>query len=105
MPSERSWSGRRFLGEGALLVAEEHQDEGEGVFVITANGNAVTGSGKVISLTFEVAGEAGDVSPVSLEKFEVNETAASGGFRANDRVCREIRLNVADESTDATSPR
>jgi hypothetical protein len=73
--------------------------EGELKLVISANADAVTGSGETVFLNFEIAGEPGEAAVLSLTDFQVNETEVSGGFRINGKVCQQISLSI-DGDTD-----
>lgn len=64
---------------------------GEGTILISANGDLLTGSGKVVFVSFNVIGETEGNAPVlSLTGFECNETPASGGFLVDGKVCDVI---------------
>ncbi|MDM8526057.1 hypothetical protein QUF80_22005, partial [Desulfococcaceae bacterium HSG8] len=59
-------------------------------------------SGETVFLSFDVIGQPGDLSDLSLAKFECNEIPASGGFYTEGRVCSRISLRV-DESEAGTA--
>ncbi len=90
--------------EGYALLKNTKTD-GEAVFVVSASGSTVTGIGEVLFLEFEVAGDPGDTSFITFEKFECNEKPMSGGFQMDGKACQSLSLGISGGNTDVVTPR
>ena len=98
------------LNEGILDnknygVETNIEKAGEGIIVMYAQKDLVSESGIVAFIDFEVIGEVGSKSEVYFNKFDVNETEASGGLQVvgsegNEIVTRRLEVNVVQSLPD-----
>ncbi|MBF0450489.1 MAG: tandem-95 repeat protein [Candidatus Magnetomorum sp.] len=82
------------LSQGDYGFSSQIGTNGFAGFPISSQGAAITGKGIVAYVLFEVLGNEGDETLLTLSKFTCNETRAFGGFQIDDAVSSKIRLMI-----------
>ena len=82
------------LSQGDYGFNSQTGMDGFAGFPISAQGAAITDKGIVAWVQFEVLGNEGDETLISISKFTCNETRAFGGFQIDDAISSKIRLII-----------
>jgi hypothetical protein len=71
-----------------------NETDGTLIIVIYARQETVKAQGDLLFISFNVEGESGTTSSISLTKFEYNDLAAEGGFRVNETITDLIDIVI-----------